>query len=576
MSEVQLNTIESLDRQPFKHMVATIGNLPTSFVDSMSYYELLAWLCQYLEKTVIPAIDNNAEALEELQAKYIELKAYVDDYFENLDVQEEINNKLDDMAEAGTLEEIIGQYIHSSALLGFDTVSAMKTADNLINGSFAQTYGYNAKNDGGACKYKIRTITNDDVIDEVKIIELADDTLVAEMIEPEVVTPEMCGCYGDGTTDDTVNFQKMLDKFLNIHLLANKDYRISDTLNFRSGTKITGMGIKSCVSSYINTGIPIFSNQDTGFIKFLFDGFYIKAHERDAIGFSILRPYDSCIIRNMLADGFKNTFIKIGSNSAISQTLLLDNNLVYTESGVSAPIVDLTKCYEANITNNKFIYPSNNGGSAACLKLTNSYDANIQGNSFAGSSRCGIEITGTECRQNRIISNTYENISGDYSIILNGTQNDAIQYTLIIEAYTYYSAPNKVSCTNTAYGTIIGMQSTGGRRNLAINVNDPNVTDPYGNLTITSQSGALMTRAFNLQSYNGTPGWVIKSNDSANADYGILFQKTGHRNWGMQSKTIYIEGAGGKIRLTSPDGTKTRYIGVSNSGNVYTSEWEDA
>lgn len=107
----ELHTVESLDRQPFKYMVATIGNLPTSFVDSMSYYELLAWLCQYLQEKVIPAVNNNAEALDELQAKFIELKTYVDNYFENLDVQEEINNKLDEMADDGSLAEIVGEYL---------------------------------------------------------------------------------------------------------------------------------------------------------------------------------------------------------------------------------------------------------------------------------------------------------------------------------------------------------------------------------------------------------------------------------------------------------------------------------
>lgn len=36
---------------------------------------------------------------------------YVDNYFKNLDVQDEIDNKLDEMVEDGTLEEIIGHYI---------------------------------------------------------------------------------------------------------------------------------------------------------------------------------------------------------------------------------------------------------------------------------------------------------------------------------------------------------------------------------------------------------------------------------------------------------------------------------
>lgn len=108
---MSLKTIETLDRRPFKHFCATIGELPTSFIDSMSYYELLAWFCQHLEKTVIPAINENAEAVKELQDLFVKLKEYVDNYFANLDVQEEINNKLDEMAEAGTLQEIVIAYL---------------------------------------------------------------------------------------------------------------------------------------------------------------------------------------------------------------------------------------------------------------------------------------------------------------------------------------------------------------------------------------------------------------------------------------------------------------------------------
>lgn len=54
------------------------------------------------------------ETIEEYILKFTELKDFVDDYFDNLDVQDEINNKLDDMAEDGTLEEIVGAYINAN------------------------------------------------------------------------------------------------------------------------------------------------------------------------------------------------------------------------------------------------------------------------------------------------------------------------------------------------------------------------------------------------------------------------------------------------------------------------------
>ena len=37
---------------------------------------------------------------------------------------------------------------------------------NLINGSYAKTLGYYSKNDGGGSLYKIRNITNEDIVDE--------------------------------------------------------------------------------------------------------------------------------------------------------------------------------------------------------------------------------------------------------------------------------------------------------------------------------------------------------------------------------------------------------------------------
>ena len=89
---------------PFKHFCLNIGIVPSAYIDAMTYYELLEWLCKYLQETVIPTVNNNSEVVTELQN-------YVNNYFENLDVQEEINAKLDSMAEDGTLTALIKNYI---------------------------------------------------------------------------------------------------------------------------------------------------------------------------------------------------------------------------------------------------------------------------------------------------------------------------------------------------------------------------------------------------------------------------------------------------------------------------------
>lgn len=95
---------------PFARFCCTIGNLPSSYMVSLTYEEQLLWLCDYLKNTVIPAVNTNAEAVKELQELYVKLKDYVDNYFNNLDVQNEINNKLNEMAEDGTLAKIIEDY----------------------------------------------------------------------------------------------------------------------------------------------------------------------------------------------------------------------------------------------------------------------------------------------------------------------------------------------------------------------------------------------------------------------------------------------------------------------------------
>lgn len=117
-----MKTIETLS-SPFKHLVMTIGELPTTFVESMSYYEALAWLVNYMEKTLLPAVNENAEATKELQEAFVLLKEYVENYFDDLNIQEEINNKLDAMAESGQLAEIINQEIFDDLN---DTINAVK------------------------------------------------------------------------------------------------------------------------------------------------------------------------------------------------------------------------------------------------------------------------------------------------------------------------------------------------------------------------------------------------------------------------------------------------------------------
>lgn len=115
--------------------------------------------------------------------QFNELYSYVHDYFDNLDVQEEINNKLDEMAESGQLADIISQYLSSTAIFGYDTISDVKNADNLVAGSYAKTIGYLTENDNGGSLYKVRTRTLSDDIDNNKLVAIGNN-LVGELVNP--------------------------------------------------------------------------------------------------------------------------------------------------------------------------------------------------------------------------------------------------------------------------------------------------------------------------------------------------------------------------------------------------------
>lgn len=189
--------------------------IPLAFDESMSYMEALYALKAYLEEQIIPTVNTNAQAVDDLTNLYNELHDYVEHYFDNLDVQEEINHKLDEMAEDGTLADIIAEYVQLRAILSYDSVADMMSAENLTDGSYVETYGFHNVGDNGGAKYIVREIRNTDVVDGVSIIALSDPDLVAELLPDENFNAKQFGAYGDGEHDDYLAIQKAIDFCLN-------------------------------------------------------------------------------------------------------------------------------------------------------------------------------------------------------------------------------------------------------------------------------------------------------------------------------------------------------------------------
>lgn len=94
--------------KPFRFWCQKV--LPLVYDDSLSYYELLCKVVDYLNKTM-EDVDTLNEDTTNLYNAFELLQGYVNEYFDNLDIQTEINNKLDSMAESGALTELIAPFI---------------------------------------------------------------------------------------------------------------------------------------------------------------------------------------------------------------------------------------------------------------------------------------------------------------------------------------------------------------------------------------------------------------------------------------------------------------------------------
>lgn len=163
---------------PFKWFV--LQNFPfiEADFDAITNWQLFCKLGEEINK-IVNSVNTSGQQVEALTNAFNELKSYVDNYFENLDVQEEINNKLDEMAESGQLSDIIAQYLELQAVLGFNDISDMRQAEYIANGSLLRTYGQDSLNDGKGAFYYVRGVTSEDVIDNINIVALYDNTLVA-------------------------------------------------------------------------------------------------------------------------------------------------------------------------------------------------------------------------------------------------------------------------------------------------------------------------------------------------------------------------------------------------------------
>ena len=86
----------------------------TTYVQGSSDYEII---CQVLQKLneMVHSFNTLDDAVTELSEKFDSLESFVNNYFDNLDLQEEVNNKLQSMYAEGLFQQMFSDYFGVAA-----------------------------------------------------------------------------------------------------------------------------------------------------------------------------------------------------------------------------------------------------------------------------------------------------------------------------------------------------------------------------------------------------------------------------------------------------------------------------
>lgn len=420
---------------PFKRFCMTIGELPSSYLETMSYYEMILWFTKYLGETVIPAINNNAEAVTEVQNLFIELQDYVNNYFENLDIQTEINNKMDEMAESGQLADIMAQYLQLACTISFDTLNDLKEADNIVNGSICFILGEETYNDGKSAYYKIRTITTNDTIDDYNIVALdVSNTLVAERIN---------NYYINRIETNVLSLQTQTNLLINKKVIILGDSYANRTNSWADRLK-TALGLTdlNCVIKK-ESGVGFYNTSDgKNFSTMVIDNIGLNASEitdiivcggyndRGASDYNLSNAFDSFV--NTCKTNYPNATIHVGFISWVRPEIgnAEYNNIVNGLANTCKRYISYCSLYKnvhylnnveyalhnINLLDDTYFHPTNDGQAKICELVKQAFETGSCNNNSTQ-----INITNSLTSASYITSVDYDSGGGGiYSIINNG------------------------------------------------------------------------------------------------------------------------------------------------------------
>lgn len=436
----------------------TMPVLPQVYGDELSYYELLN---KVIERCNSVSITVN------------ELIDYVNHYFDSLDVQQMINAKLDQMAQDGTLADLINNVIFSSLNNSVNkraikhlTVLEMINDTHIALNDVVITCGYYKVNDNGNAMYYVLDINSGYNIP-------LSNGLFAYFVS-DSGRPEQFGCKGDDS-DDTTGLKNLLNTCKCVSFTPNKKYGFSSPLTIKGDTTINGNF--SCLHSLI---IDVSNDQNDGLVKI---------------------SGDNCVFTNIKFDG--------GMNNAGQKV----NKHTYDRASTNGrPILDtIAEKKYTNILIENCIFEN---ATAMSIQLNDCDNVTVSNCQIKNSNRDAIFVVGDSIT---IVGNIIEDCEDNYIAI------DTSFITRDISGIVIAQNTLKKSMTNTdrynislSVGIFVG--NSDGRTITKCNINNNTIESNYIAIKVDN------VKEFRLNSNDIRSGGLGKT--VASGLYGLYIRKS--------------------------------------------------
>mgnify|MGYP003293950822 CR=1 FL=1 len=473
-----------------------------------AYLELQTYVNNFIEQM----LDDFDEFKTDITGDFNDLQDYVNNYFDNLDVQEEINNKLDDMVEQGTLQEIIISYLQINGILAFNTVADMVVSENLTNGSYVETYGFYSIGDGGSAKYKIRNATNEDTPDNMTLFSLTNlSGLVAELVIPNTINSMQIGIQNNLETDSASKLNKFFSINTSNYILKTGIYYIDSNISINSNSNITFeegakvIRIPTLSDTYFMFDVADCENVELNNIHLIGDKDEHLGNSGEW-GYGInITGSKNITIKNSIIEKTWGDGIYVGYKYSSQNPLHCENVLIENCNILSVSRNGISLCAGKHFrVNNCYAYGITRTDPKAGI------DIEAEGPDGATLILEDVEINNLTTQENTIgISVGIRNITDFKSIIINNHNAIEDKYGIVFfsldgEGNFVYQNANIIKCFNTAIQITKKNQSNLIIKNINIDSNKNHTTDQHnywGAITILTDSatnGNLIIDGINL------------------------------------------------------------------------------